>query len=149
MSEAVKPLSGRRIFLYFFAFFGVIVAVNSVFISNALKTHSVLVIEQAYEKGLSYNETLDAARNQPDIEHKASYEAGVLRWVLPMQNAKVSAKIKRKIKDGHDFDIALYHVGGGVYEALPEFPMTGAWTAHLKAVWNNKTFQTRHDLIAR
>lgn len=149
MSEAVKPLSGRRVFLYFFAFFGVIIAVNSVFISNALKTHSGLVIEQAYEKGLSYNETLDAARNQPDIEHEVSYNSGVLRWKLPMQDATVSAKIKRRIKDGHDFEVTFEHVGGGVYEASPDFPMIGAWTAHLKAAWNNTTFQTRHDLIAQ
>ena len=149
MGEAVKPLSGRRIFLYFFAFFGVIIAVNSVFISNALKTHSGLVIEQAYEKGLAYNETLDAARSQPDIEHEVSYEAGVLRWALPMENASVRAQIKRRIKDGHDFDITLSHIGGGIYEASPNFPMTGAWTAHLKAVWNENTFQTRHDLIVR
>lgn len=149
MSEAVKPLSGARIFLYFFAFFGVIVAVNTVFISNALKTHSGVVTDKAYERGLAYNETLQAARNQPKLEQVASYENGVLRWKLPMQNATVSAKIIRPIKDGDDFDITLHHNGDGIYEASPDFPMTGAWTAHLKASWNNQTFQTRYDLIVQ
>jgi len=153
MSGAAKPLSGKRVFLYFFLFFGMIVAVNAVFITNALKTHSGVVIENAYERGIDYNATIEAARSQPDIESSVSYEDGFLRIVLPIEEATVTAKMFRAVRDGYDFDVELKHVGGGIYEAPLELSLAGAWSAHIKATWNNnqnqnETFQTRYDLIA-
>jgi nitrogen fixation protein FixH len=78
-----------------------------------------------------------------------SYSDGVLRWTLPIINASVTAGIMRSVRDGYDFDIALKHIGNGVYEAKPAMPLPGAWTAKLKATWNNETFQTNHDFIAQ
>lgn len=148
MSEVIKPLSGRRVFLIFFLFFGVIVAVNTVFITVALDTHSGVVTEHAYDKGIAFNETLEKARHQPQIENEVTYEGGVLRWSLPVEGADVTARLLRNVQDGYDFDISLEPVGNGVYEAKPEMPLSGAWTAKLKAKWDNKEFQTSHDLIA-
>lgn len=150
MGEVVKPLSGRRVFLYFFLFFGVIVAVNAVFIIKALETHSGVVTERPYEKGLAFNKILEKARAQPDINHKILYAEGVLRWEFPIENADVIAVIVRPIKDGYDFEIPLEYVGDGVYQGKPQLPHLGAWTVKLKATWDdNQTFQTRYDLIAK
>ncbi len=144
---------GIWVFWSFVAFFGVIVAVNSVFIYQALSTHSGLVTEQPYRKGLAYNELLDKARSQPKIEHTVSFEDGVLRWALPKelaeQGAHVKASFLRPVKDGYDFDATLSHIGEGVHEVRPQLLLPGNWVVNLKATWKTQTFQTRTDLIIR
>ena len=149
MAETIKKSDGLFVLMCFVAFFALIVCVNSVFIYMALKTHSGVVTEDPYEKGLAFNETLEKAKAQPDLGDKVSYEAGVLHWKLPITGASVKASLIRSVRDGHDFDIALTHLGDGVYEARPEMPLPGAWTAKLKATWNNKEFQTSHDFMAQ
>ena len=150
MGGLLHKEKGTWVLLCFIAFFGVIVVVNSIFIYNALGTHSGVVTKQPYEKGLAYNETLEKARSQPDIAHIVSYQDGILRWELPgVDDARGSARIVRPVHDGYDFDVTLRRVGGGVYEVQPDLPLRGQWTAKLKATWNNKNLQTAHDFIAR
>lgn len=148
MADSIKKSDGRLIFMYFAAFFGLIIVVNAIFIYMALYTHSGVVTQQPYEKGLAFNETLEKAKAQPELEHHVSYEDGILRWALPMENASVTAHIVRPVQDGHDFDMRLKHMGGGVYEANPIMPLPGVWTAKLKATWNNTIFQTSQNFIA-
>lgn len=148
LNSSKNKESGKWVLLSFIAFFGVIIAVNAVFITAALDTHSGVVIEQPYEKGLAFNETLEKAKAQADIDHKVSYENGTLRLILPVSNAAVEASFLRPVKDGHDFKISLLHKGDGVYEATPQMPLPGAWTVRLKATWDNQIFQITHDLIA-
>jgi len=149
MAEALQKNSGRVILMYFVGFFAVIIVVNSIFIYSALSTHSGVVTEQPYKKGLAFNETLAKAKAQPALEHEVFYDDGVLRWKLPVENASVTASIVRPVQEGHDFNIALKHTGSGVYEVKTELPLHGVWTANLKATWDNQQFQTTHDFIAR
>ena len=148
MADEVQKSDGKLIFIYFLVFFALIIVVNSIFIYVALGTHSGVVTEQPYEKGLAYNETLAKAKAQVDLEHKVSYRGGVLRWNLPMGGAVVNANIVRPVQDGYDFQMPLKHMGGGMYEANLVLPLKGAWTAKLKAIWDDQQFQTRHDFIA-
>ena len=149
MNDAIKKSDGWFILICFVMFFGLIIVVNSIFIYQAINTNSGVVIAQPYEKGLGFNKTLEKARSQPDIEKKVFYKAGILRWELPVNNAVVTAKILRPVQDGYDFDIILTHIGGGVYETKPALPMPGAWTAKMKATWDNQEFQISHDFIAK
>lgn len=141
--------SGRLILFYFVAFFGVIVAVNAVFITLALDSHSGVIMEQPYEKGLAFNAILDKAKRQPNIDNRVSYDNGVLRWGLPIHNASVSAKIVRLVKSGADVDVILNHIGGGIYEARPSLPFSGTWTAYLKAMWGDEQFQVSYTIFAK
>ena len=121
MKEQViaKPLSGWWVFTAFAAFFGVVIIVNGIFITSALGSFSGLVTEQPYKKGLAYNEILENARTQPNINHKVSFQEGILRWGLKEQDgtyikeASVTANFTRPVKDGNDFWIAKvqnYHL---------------------------------------
>lgn len=155
MSASVfNPEKGTWVLLSFIAFFGVIVAVNTVFITTALSTHSGVVTEQPYEKGLAYDETLKAARAQPDLQQKAYFENGVLRWVLHDENgqplnADVNARLVRPVKDGQDFEVVMTQALGGVYEADLNLPMKGRWEAQLRAEWQTRQYQTRLSFIAK
>lgn len=153
--QITKPLSGWWVFAAFAAFFGVVIAVNTVFITNALRSHSGLVTEDAYKKGLDYNETLKEARSQPELFSKVSFENGVVRWVLkepsgkPIEDAKVSAQFARPVKDGDDFSAIMRYEGDGLYSLKPDFPVKGAWQLHLSAAWDNKTYKTTNQIIAK
>lgn len=146
------PEKGTWVLFLFVAFFGVVVAVNSVFISKAISTHSGVVTDQPYEKGLAYDEILDKAKSQPDIVQRAVFEDGILRWTLKDTNgqaidADVMARIVRPVSGGQDFEITLSHDKDGVYKADLDLPMKGRWEALLKAQWQSQQYQTRVPII--
>lgn len=153
MSEP-KPF-GRTVLISFILFFGLIIAVNSVFIYYALDSHPGIITENPYEKGLKFDETLNKAKNQPKIENSVNYENGVLAWILkdtdgsPIDKANVTVKMLRPVEDGHDKVFTLEHVGNGRYEAKLDLQYKGSWQAQLKAQWNNKEFQTQESLTIR
>ncbi len=148
-----KPLSGWTVFMMFFAFFVLVAGVNAIFITNAMKSHSGVVTENPYEKGLAYNATLEKARNQPKLKQVVTYKDERLKWSLadmsgmPITNANVTAHFIRPVKQGEDFVSSLTHQGSGLYSYMPEFPAKGQWTVKLDAQWDNKQFQTTKNLI--
>jgi len=54
----------RIIPLYFVAFFVVIAIFDGIFVYLATSTHSGVVTENAYQKGLNYNQYIDAYNQQ-------------------------------------------------------------------------------------
>lgn len=157
MSDGIKtkPLNGWWVFTAFALFFGVIVLVNSVYITMALRSHSGVVTEDAYRKGLAFNEKLEQARNQPEILNELRFENNILRWKiadktgLAIDNAGVTAEFMRPVKAGNDFNAQLHHDGNGIYSIKPDFPVKGSWKVILSAKWDNNTYQTVEDLIVR
>lgn len=145
---------GTWVLLCFVAFFALVAAVNAVFISTALKTHSGVVTDQPYEKGLAYNEMLARAGEQPAVDHKPSWQDGVLSWTLHDANGKpieaeVTALLYRSVKDGSDFNVTLKPAEDGIYEANIDLPMKGRWEAQLKAIWKSSQYQTRFMFVAQ
>ncbi len=147
--------SGKFILGCFLGFFALICAVDGLFVYTAIHTNTGVVTEQAYEKGLAYNDTLSRAQNQPDIRNESSYSNGVFRWTLsdlenaPINSAKVNVLFFRPVKDGYDFELPLAYKGNGVYEAKVDFPLQGLWTAKLNAKWNSKQYQTQTNFIVK
>lgn len=139
----------KYILFSFLAFFGVIFTVDGFFIHTALTTQTGVVTDQAYERGLNYNKTLHAAKTQPSLNDKLSFDNGVLRWRSNIKNAVVKARVIRPIQEGHDFDITLNHVGDGIYEATLDLPFRGLWEAKLDSQWDNKTYKTIHQFIVK
>ncbi|MGB0718856.1 MAG: FixH family protein, partial [Bdellovibrionales bacterium] len=117
--DTPRNFKGSHVFLIFAAFFGIIIAVNGVFIYTALGTHTGVVTERPYEKGLAYNDTLEQAKAQPRWQTAAAYDNGVLTWRLldegakPLDGAAVSAKLIRPVQDGNDFEVTLQPQGQG------------------------------------
>ena len=50
MSEQKKKLTGKRVFLYFAIFFGIIFFMNIILVKVALRTNPGVVSEHTYEK---------------------------------------------------------------------------------------------------
>lgn len=142
---------GRLIFIYFFAFFGVIILMDSFFIYTAISTQTGVVTSQPYEKGLAYNAVLQRAKQQPVLGQSITFEKGVLRWVFdkPLDDASVTAHFYRPVQDGYDFNITLNDNGHGIYTAEPDIPLQGQWTIKLKAAWDDQTYHASTKIVAR
>lgn len=151
--EHVKHPKDKWILICFIAFFGVIIAVNSFFLYSAITTQTGVVTDDAYKKGLAYNDVLTQAKEQPNLKDKPSFEDRILRWTLingqgkTINNADVTAHIIRPIQDGHDFNIKLKNKGNGVYEATLDLPFKGLWMAQLESKWNKQTYKTTYKFI--
>lgn len=156
MSDHRKPRNnGRFILLCFLGFFGFVGAVDGYFVYAALSTNTGLVTEHPYEKGLAYNTVLEKAKLQPKLNEKALYEDGVFQWKaadqngIPIENADISVKFYRTVKDGHDFETKLLSRYKGLYSSKVDFPFPGLWIAKVSAQWNDKTYQTSHQIMVQ
>ncbi len=108
-------MTGWRVWWYFVAFFGFVAAVNAVMVTLAIKTHSGTVTEHPYEKGLAYNQVVEAKQRQEALGWKSTiaYQDGALHFVLKDKNnksiafEKAFATITRPTQSGMDFTVEL------------------------------------------
>lgn len=152
MEQNRRSPKDKYILFAFIGFFGVIFTVNIFFARTAIKTHPGVITENAYKKGLKYNETLKQVRTQPKLNDKVTFEDNILRWDLndrSISNAIVTARIIRPIQNGYDFDIDLTHKGNGIYESSLGLPFKGLWKAKLESKWNNQTYKTTYQFILK
>ncbi len=152
-SKRKRDPKDKWILISFLSFFGVIFAVNGVFIYLALDTHTGVIVEKPYEKGLAFNDTLEKAKTQPVMNDRVSHKGARLIWEIkdaqnkPIENAVVRANLVRPVQDGYDFDVILEHVGEGVYEEDLDLPLQGQWHVQLDATWNNTKYQTHYSFL--
>jgi nitrogen fixation protein FixH len=142
----ISSKTGRNVFLSILAFFIIFASADAYFIYKAVSTNTGLITENAYEKGLNYNKTLEKLekQNQSGIKSKAFYKDGFLTYHLhdinnkPITNAIVKAEIIRPIKVGYDFNRSLQHIQNGLYKSKIDFPLKGLWTIKIGATWQQQ-----------
>lgn len=134
--------------------FAVVLAVNSALVYFALSTHSGLVTDQAYERGLAYNRYLAEAEALAGYAGKLTLDRGALVFAFTdphgarVAGASVTAEIVRPTQSGFDFSVPLVESALGRYEARPSFPRPGLWTVRISATWPTHTFRMTQDIIA-
>ena len=144
---SARTLTGRHVLIGLLAFFGIVLLANTVFIYLALDTFTGLSTENAYQRGLQYNETLEdrAAQRALGWGGQVSYSesaegAGVLTAVLkdrggaPLSGLSVSGEVRRPTYEDHDREVILVRSGPGTYSTELELPLRGQWDVHLVAV---------------
>ena len=146
MNQQAQRKDGLNVLISFIAFFLLIIAVNTVFITQALSTHSGVITDKPYEKGLAYNDMLAQAKGQANINDQTNFKDNTLRWVLSDEDghpvdAVVHARMIWPVKSGLDFEVPLQQIEKGVYQAQIDFPKQGQWQAKLGATWNNQNYQ--------
>lgn len=62
-----KELKGWHVLMIMLAFFGVMFAVNGVFLYYAITSHPGEQVEKSYAQGLNYNDTLEARARQAEL----------------------------------------------------------------------------------
>lgn len=140
----------------------VVVLVNAVMIALAVGTFPGLSTEDAYRKGLAYNRTLAAAREQdgPGWRAEVTYAGaaltahpGELRVRLTgrdgagLPGLAVRALLIRPVHGGTDVAVRLDDRGDGVYGAAVALPAAGQWDAWVHAEGGGAEWQTTRRLV--
>lgn len=157
-----KPLTGKQVFLAFAAFFGLVFAANFVFVYLAMDSWTGLQTEQAYEKGLAYNEALaqqkavEALGWQGELTFVSEAEnLGRLAFTFQdregtdLQAAEVKAVLIRPTHEGHDFSVILPEVRPGSYEKAVTFPLAGLWDAQIRARLDGQEYRLQRRVYVR
>jgi nitrogen fixation protein FixH len=149
----------------FIAVMVAVIAVNAVMATLAIRTFPGLQTEDAYNKGLHYNETIAAGREQArrgwrmDLEIRplggargSGREAEVVvafsdRDGQPLDRLEVEATLIRPATAAFDRTVSLEGRGGGVYAAAVTLPLSGQWDARVTARRETESFEARRRLV--
>jgi nitrogen fixation protein FixH len=155
--QSKAPLRDRIIPWYFVMAFMVIFAVNGLFAYLATSTLPAVVTEEAYEKGLAYNETLAQREAQRDRGWQSELlaEGGMLRAQLrdkqglPLEDAQVTLTITRPVGAAESIVLQLAPGAPGHYKSAFEFPATGQWDVTMDALWNQQPYQQTTRVVIK
>lgn len=123
--------------------FLVVCAVNGVMIWVALSSWTGLAANQPYDRGLAYNQNLEAAARQaqlgwrPVLDVRVGEQGGEVELMLtdpedhPVSDATAIVDFERPTFEGADFAVDLSATAPGRYRAHFERPQPGAWTVHV------------------
>ncbi len=131
-------ITGRKMLAAMIGFFGVIIAVNSVFLYFAIDSWPGLTTDRAYVEGLEYNRVLEAAAEQTsrgwttDLRYDA--EDSYLRVAFrgpqggPLHGLEPLARVDRPLGDTEPVIARLHEVAPGRYEAALPVLVAGRWS---------------------
>lgn len=134
--QRTTGVQGRHVLIAMLAFFGLIFAVNGILLYQALATHSGLVAQEPYRKGLAYNERIAADERQAGLrwtaESSMSAEGRVTLALAdadnnPITRRTVLASIGRPTSNRHDLNLRLLEQTPGHYSAEAGVKDAGAW----------------------
>lgn len=134
-----KIFTGRKAFLWFAGFFLVIFSVNGFMLYLALGSWGGLSTNDAYRKGLYYNDQIAAAKAQREsgwdisLVHSPKAITGErldvkISWPEnDLPPAKVTAQLSRAVTNRYDQEVTLTKTGSNIYTAPVTLPVAGQW----------------------
>ncbi len=149
MTMLSKPDGARKSSWIPWIFVGcmiVVVVVNAIMVTLAVRSWSGLVVSKPYERGVAYNRVLEAQHRQDALgwRFQAAYEVTgddfdgrvVLlasdKAGLPMDGLRLEAKLVRPVERLDPIPLVFDPAGGGRYVARASVPKPGQW--ELKAL---------------
>lgn len=141
-TSLAQQVTGRHVLFILLGFFGVMIAVNAVFLYFALTTFNGLESPNAYERGLRYNEVLAAEKAQAALgwKHELTLDKdGALRLAVrdaegsPVTRLAISGEVGRPVHRQNDISLTFEEIEPGIYLARNAAEATGAWIASIEA----------------
>ncbi|WP_420349208.1 FixH family protein [Pelagibius sp.] len=146
MESETMQIRGKHVLAGMLGFFGVIIAVNMVFVYLALDTFTGVTTDSAYRDGLNYNETLADRDTQRSLGWQAAValtDRGVDGEELTVTlrdrdgtavtGLTVTGVLKRPTHDGYDQPVTLAEAAPGEYVTDLALPLRGNWDLTLLA----------------
>ncbi len=140
-----RQWTGRTALFLLLAFFGVVFAANGVFIYLASASWTGLSTEDAYRKGIAYNQTIERAAAQQALGWQTAVSlepaGGTTRRLTvslhdragrPIDGRTVTAALRRPISAGGDIEADLKGIGSGRYAADLPAAYDGAWDVRIE-----------------
>ncbi len=138
-----KEITGRHVLFMMLGFFGVIIATDAYLVYKAVSTFGGIETNDAYRKGIQYNQRISDARVQADlgwaVESKIDATTGELKVAVTDRDGKavegltVRAVVGRPATNAEDRTVALTPVASGVYATALGNIGPGSWIATLTA----------------
>jgi nitrogen fixation protein FixH len=126
----MKPLTGRRVLVWLGGFFGLIIATNAIFITEAVKTFRGEDEQKPYLQGVQYNNTLAHRAEQARLGWRASIDARRLpagqveiqvelrhRDGSPETGARLAGELRHPADENRDRALRFSETSSGIYQA--------------------------------
>ncbi len=122
----------------------------------AQKTHTGLVTDEAYKKGLAYNRVIEKARAQEELGLESDIRIaadGLLRFTLRDSEGRdvapshVSVWFFRPTQASADVHAAMQPAPEGGYKILPQLPAKGLWEVRIHADTAAGPYQTSKRMV--
>lgn len=125
------------------------------FADLAVSSYTGVVTDEAYEKGLHYNDTIARARAQDALGWQGDIrlENGLLAFTLRdatgagIDGAKVDAYAMRPVQAGKDTQVTMQAEGDGAYRARLSLPQSGLWLVEIHAKSKQGDFQVSKRVV--
>ncbi len=156
-----RPLRGRTVLAYLLAFFGVVVGVNMIMMTLAIRTLPGTQVDSAYRASLRFNGEIAAARAQEarrwqvtaavnkaadghaDVKVEARDATGA-----PLSGLAVSAQLQRPTDQHADRIVALVERDNGIYRGETAGLAVGQWELVIEATRaNERLFLSRNRIV--
>lgn len=160
MNRMASLFAGDRwIPLSFVGMFAVVLLANGALVYFALESWTGLDTENAYLKGLHFNEAVAEATAQQALGWQAALsvepQPGGARIAVrlsqrdgtPLDRAVVTAQFVRPTLAGHDVPLRLDSFGGGLHRGVVALPLPGQWEARLRVDRDGQTFRLRQRFM--
>jgi len=155
----MNKLTGRGVLLWLVGFFGIIIAMNAVFITVSATTFRGEDEQKPYLQGVGFNQTLSRRAEQKAAGWQAAISAarldsGAVRILLslhdrdgaPVGGEKLTGDLRHPADENRDQALVLAQVGPGLYQAdLPEVA-PGNWEVQVQAAGGREPFEAARRL---
>jgi nitrogen fixation protein FixH len=149
-SSAVRPdgrIDGRHVLAGLLTFFACVFAVNGYFIVRAVSTHTGVVSQEPYRKGLAYNDRIAADVRQTAFGWRETMtltsEGRIVlnladREDKPVPGLRINAHVGRPSTVRHDRTVALSETADGQHTADIGSLDGGNWVVTIEAQRNGE-----------
>jgi len=147
----------------FVAAMGLVVVVNGVMVTFAVKSWTGLTVSKPYERGIQYNQVLEAKRAQDALGWTFASSFGVTgdglhgrvlikvtgRDGAPMDDLSLTGALVRPIEVMAPLELSFEPVGDGRYVARADLPKAGQWDLKVTARRGDDEYLLIERLVVR
>ena len=158
-SDRGRRLTGRGVFLWLFAFFGITFAVNGVFIYFAVSTFPGVEVASSYKAGQEFEGEIAAGRAQTErgwvvdaavkpVGDDASVEIHFRdKSGADLHGLDVRVRLIHAVDPNHDHSATLPEVASGTYRTELKGVKAGMWNLTIEAYrGEERLFMSRNQL---
>lgn len=137
-----RPLTGRGVLMIIVGFFGVVFAMNGVFLYQALHSYSGVVSNEPYRKGIEYNRRIEADAEQAKLGWTGDVALSPDRRLTvdirdrdgkALSGLSIAATVGRPATMSENLSLTLAETSAGRYEAAAGVAGSGAFIADIEA----------------
>jgi nitrogen fixation protein FixH len=154
-----KPLSGRMVLAILLVSFGIVIAINAIFVVYSIASFPGEEEARSYAQGLQYNATLRDRRAQAALGWRATAalvrdgEHAAAEIVLhdaadrPLEGLALSGALRRPTDAAMDHALAFSGYGNGRYRAELFGVAQGQWDLRVRAQRGEEHFDIEKRLL--